>query len=74
MLRSDTSSHIVQAKAAQYLRDRAAQLNSHVLSALAVRVSADPFVKVKKMIKDLIVRLMEEAKEKVERKRTSEDE
>eukprot|EP00972_Heterocapsa_arctica_P057198 8440046-Heterocapsa_arctica.AAC.1 len=45
MLRFDTSSHIVQAKAAQYLRDRASQLNGRVLSALAVRVAADPFGK-----------------------------
>jgi hypothetical protein len=34
MLRSDMSSQIVLAKAAQYLRDRASQLNSRVLSAL----------------------------------------
>jgi len=41
---------------------------SRVLSALAVRVAEDPFVKVKKMIKDLIVRLMEEANEEAEHK------
>jgi hypothetical protein len=39
-----------------------------VLSALSVRVAEDPFVKVKKMIKDLIVRLMEEANEEAEHK------
>jgi len=39
-----------------------------VLSALATRVSDDPFQKVKKMIKDLIVRLMEEANEEAEHK------
>merc|ERR1712012_617043 len=38
------------------------------LSTLAVRVADDPFVKVKKMIKDLIVRLMEEANEEAEHK------
>merc|ERR1719287_116342 len=68
MLRSDTSNQVVQAKAAQFLQDRAGQLNSRVLSALAVRVTADPFKKVKKMIKDLIVRLMEEANEEAEHK------
>merc|ERR1711876_71184 len=44
------------------------QLNSRILSALAVRVADDPFAKVKKMIKDLLVRLMEEANEEAEHK------
>jgi len=39
-----------------------------VLAALATRVDADPFKKVKKMLKDLIVRLMEEANEEAEHK------
>merc|ERR1712199_118511 len=37
-------------------------------SALAMRVADDPFKKVKKMIKDLIVKLMEEANEEAEHK------
>merc|ERR1712118_32053 len=37
------------------------ELNSRVLGALAERVEKDPFKKVKKMIKDLIDKLMEEA-------------
>jgi len=57
-----------QARVAAYLEQRAQTLGSRVLSALAVRVEADPFVKVKKMIKDLIVRLMEEANEEAEHK------
>merc|ERR1719441_14828 len=57
-----------QARVAQYLNAQAKKLNSRVLSALAVRVAEDPFVKVKKMIKDLIVRLMEEANEEAEHK------
>jgi len=57
-----------QQRAADFLRDRASQLNSRVLSALSVRVADDPFSKVKKMIKDLIVRLMEEANEEAEHK------
>jgi len=57
-----------QAKVAQFLRSRARELKSRVLSALAVRVADDPFVKVKKMIKDLIVRLMEEANDEAEHK------
>merc|ERR1712190_600378 len=44
------------------------RLNSRVLSALAVRANDDPFTKVKKMIKDLIVKLMEEANEEAEQK------
>merc|ERR1719420_865348 len=57
-----------QARVAEFLRQKGTQINSRVLSALAVRVAEDPFVKVKKMIKDLIVRLMEEANEEAEHK------
>jgi len=67
MLRAETHSQ-AQEQVAQFLRARAEKLGSRVLSALAVRVSDDPFVKVKKMIKDLIVRLMEEANEEAEHK------
>jgi len=65
-LRADRSP--TQVRVAHYLQDQARQLNSRVLSALAVRVADDPFKKVKKMIKDLIVRLMEEANEEAEHK------
>ena len=37
-----------------------------MLSALAVRVADDPFAKVKKIIRDLVVRLMEEANAEAE--------
>merc|ERR1712048_196575 len=57
-----------QLRAGAYLNEQARRLNSRVLSALAVRVADDPFVKVKKMIKDLIVRLMEEANEEATHK------
>jgi prefoldin subunit 5 len=57
-----------QEKTAFYLHEQAKHLNSRVLSALAVHVADDPFGKVKKMIKDLIVRLMEEANEEAEHK------
>merc|ERR1712072_844275 len=57
-----------QSRVAKFLQSRAKQLNSRVLSAIAVRVQDDPFKKVKKMIKDLIVKLMEEANEEAEHK------
>merc|ERR1719475_18420 len=57
-----------QLRAGAYLNEQARRLNSRVLSALATRVADDPFKKVKKMIKDLITRLMEEANEEAEHK------
>merc|ERR1719413_305550 len=66
-LRSGTSAS-QQQRAADFLRNQAGRLNSRVLSALAARARDDPFAKVKKMIKDLIVRLMEEANEEAEHK------
>merc|ERR1711959_885494 len=66
-LRADLNTQ-AQTRVAKFLQSRAKQLNSRVLSAIAVRVSDDPFKKVKKMIKDLIVRLMEEANEEAQHK------
>jgi len=57
-----------QAHAAQFLRDKAESLNSRVLSALATHAADDPMGKVKKLIKDLIVRLMNEANEEAQHK------
>merc|ERR1719335_1799223 len=56
-----SSNNPAQVEVAQFLQDRARHLNSRVLSVLAERVEKDPFKKVKKMIKDLIDKLMEEA-------------
>jgi len=66
-LRADARSP-VQQRASDFLQNRANELNSRILSALASRVAQDPFSKVKKMIKDLIVRLMEESNEEAEHK------
>merc|ERR1719188_1739237 len=66
-LRSDGASES-QSRAAAYLQERAEQTGSRVLSQIAARAQEDPFRKVKKMIKDLIVRLMEEANEEAEHK------
>jgi hypothetical protein len=53
---SETTQRVVE-----FLQGRAKELGSRYLSLAASHVAADPFVKVKKMIKDLIVKLMEEA-------------
>jgi prefoldin subunit 5 len=66
-LRADMNMQ-AKARVVSYLSKRAKALNSRVLSMLAVRASDDPFTKVKKMLKDLIVRLMEEANEEAEHK------
>merc|ERR1719162_2963298 len=66
-LRSDNQNP-TQMKVAAYLKGRATKLNSRVLSAIAMRVAADPFKKVKKMVKDLIVKLMEEANAEADHK------
>jgi len=66
-LRSDLSTQ-AQTRVANYLNAQAKKLNSRVLSSIAAHVADDPFKKVKKMIKDLIVRLMEEANEEAEHK------
>merc|ERR1712159_216546 len=57
-----------QMRVAAYLKEQGSRINSRVLSALSMRVAEDPFKKVKKMIKDLIVKLMEEANEEAEHK------
>merc|ERR1711981_1276483 len=57
-----------QNRVAQYLQAQATKLNSRVLAAVAAHAADDPFKKVKKMIKELIVRLMEEANEEAEHK------
>jgi len=68
-LRSESTMEMTsQVRVVQYLKRRATQLNSRVLSTLAARASEDPFQKVRKMIKDLITRLMEEANDEAEHK------
>jgi len=67
MLRADLEGR-AQIRAADFLRSRAGQLESRVLSAAASRLANDPFRKVKMMLKDLLVRLMEEENEEAEHK------
>merc|ERR1719191_1241507 len=66
-LRGDGHS-ATQQKVAAYLAMQSKQLNSRLLSTLAVRVAADPFKKIKKLIKDLITKLLEEANEEATHK------
>merc|ERR1719389_1148728 len=54
--------------AAAFLDKQAKSLGSRYLALAAARIAADPFKKVKKMIKDLIVKLMEEANAEAEHK------
>merc|ERR1719428_2699651 len=66
-LRASTNS-ASQGKVAEFLSSKAEELHSKMLSLLAAHAAADPFVKVKKMIKDMIIKLMEEANEETEHK------
>merc|ERR1719163_874679 len=66
-LRSSTSNP-AQQRVALYLQEQGKVLYSRVLTVLAQHATADPFAKVKKMIKDLIVKLMEEAQAETEHK------
>jgi predicted nucleic acid-binding Zn-ribbon protein len=60
-LRSALRDPQVANKVADFLQARAKAVGSRYLALIAVRAREDPFGKVKKMIKDLIVKLMEEA-------------
>jgi len=66
-LRSSVLSPI-QHRVANFLKTRAQQSNSRILSLIAVRVAEDPFKKIKKMIEDMVNKLMEEANEEAEHK------
>merc|ERR1719375_2911946 len=57
-----------QAAAQAFLQKQAKKLGSRYLALAAARITAEPFKKVKKMIKDLIVKLMEEANAEAEHK------
>merc|ERR1719310_564784 len=58
----------VQQKVAAFLAERAKTLGSRTLSMMSQHLEEDPFKKVKKMIKDLVFKLMEEAREEAEHK------
>merc|ERR1719197_2373048 len=56
------------AKVAAFLQKKSNTIGSHILALIATKAGEDPFIKVKQMIKDLIVKLMEEAAEEAEHK------
>mmetsp|Transcript_162138 Transcript_162138/g.296040 ORF Transcript_162138/g.296040 Transcript_162138/m.296040 type:complete len:690 (-) Transcript_162138:85-2154(-) len=66
-LRGDQQSPL-QARIATFLADRARSIDSQLLSLVSQKVSTDPFTKVKKMIKDLIQKLMAEGTTETEHK------
>merc|ERR1719158_1268278 len=53
---------------ASYLAKQGQKLHSNLLAALSLHVSSDPFVKIRKMIQDMITKLTEEAQEEAEHK------
>jgi outer membrane murein-binding lipoprotein Lpp len=67
-IRSSNDQSPLQARIATFLADRAQKLDSHLLAMISQRVSADPFTKVKKLVKDLIWKLTEEATAETEHK------
>merc|ERR1719261_684103 len=66
-LRSNSMSPAQKAVTA-FLQNKARETNSRILSLISVKVSQDPFKKVTKMIKDMIIKLTEEATEEAEHK------
>jgi len=60
-LRASATNPEVAKRVSEFLKMRGSKLGSRYLALIAARAQADPFAKVKKMVKDLIVKLMEEA-------------
>merc|ERR1719272_2400257 len=52
---------LVRQRLVEFLQGRAQKIGSKYLALVATRAGEDPFAKIKSMIKDLIVKLMEEA-------------
>jgi len=67
-LRASMTSEEVQSAAASYLELQGKRIHSPVLLAISSRVSTGAFKKIIKMIKDMIMKLTEEATEEAEHK------
>merc|ERR550537_1352684 len=64
----DVSTQKLQERVISSLLEKGKKLSSPVLTALALKVSADPFIKVKQLINDLIQRLIQEAADEATKK------
>merc|ERR1719387_2900305 len=60
---AETQKKPSQHAVASFLALQSRELNSRILAAVSQRAAADPFVKVRKMIEDMINKLMDEAEE-----------
>jgi len=67
-LRASANNPENQERAAAFLRSASEKLGSRVLSTIAMRAAEDPFAKVKKLIEELVQRLIAEATEEAEHK------
>lgn len=66
---AETEAHpVAQKQVAAFLQAQAVKLDSHVLSVLSLRVGENPFANVKKLIEDMIQKLLEEASEESDHK------
>merc|ERR1719478_339404 len=65
-LRSSNGQAPIQKQISDFLAERARLSGSSLLAQVAEHCASDPFAKVKKMIKDLISKLKQEATEKAE--------
>jgi len=68
LLRAKPESKLARKKVAGFLQSRAAKVGSKLLSMVAEKVGSDPIEDVKKMMKDMIVQLMEQATEEADHK------
>merc|ERR1719503_159530 len=67
-LRSSSGQAPIQKQISEFLAERARLSGSSLLAQVAEHCASDPFTKVKKMIKDLISKLVQEATEEAEHK------
>lgn len=58
----------LQVVASSFLQEQGRKLSSNILLAIANKVGLDPFAKVKKMVSDMVTKLMEEQGEEAEHK------